>query len=129
MTENNIITLCGIGSVISIVALYFISLSLVYPATDIGEITGHMTGSVVNITGDVKSIYVHQDGHMFVDMEDDTGEIRVILWKNILDELEMSGLNTTESIDEGSVLEVTGTVNLYRGTLEIIPIGSMVRII
>jgi DNA/RNA endonuclease YhcR with UshA esterase domain len=52
-----------------------------------------------------------------VSLGDDTGEIVVLIWRNVLDRIVSSaGLGTP-----GSRVRVVGTVEIYRSNLEVIP--------
>lgn len=128
MKEDTLMKMCGVGSVICIIALYFISVNMEYGNMNIGEITGHMTGNVVNISGKVYNLKVHKDGHLFFDLADDTGNIKVVMWESVKNEMELSGTNISSLIN-GAELEITGTVEMYRGALEILPLGSRVKLI
>jgi DNA/RNA endonuclease YhcR with UshA esterase domain len=50
-------------------------------------------------------------------VRDATGEVLVFIWRNVLDRIQNNvGLGT-----EGSHVRVVGTVDIYRGTLEVVP--------
>lgn len=117
-----------IGSILGLIALYFIVLNISSVHVKIGEVTGKLIGSVVEVEGEVKDFYEHKNGHFFFNLKDDTGEIRVAIWENVVEELRLSGVNISE-IRNGARMEITGTVELYRGELELIPLRSQVKII
>jgi len=106
--------------------LYFISVNIGYQDVNIGELDNSHIGKLIQIRGNVTSVYGEDD--KFVDLEDGTGKIKVILWSDTLEQLRLSGINTSE-IKEGVKMEVRGTVDLYRGEFEIVPIKSQIRIL
>ena len=80
----------------------------------------------MNHTGDVIELYRHENGHVFFSVRDNTGKVRVILWQDEIERLELTGFNTSD-IRNGLSAEVTGTVEIYRGEPEIIPIRGDVK--
>jgi exonuclease VII large subunit len=125
--ENTLLRISLAGSVMGLVALYFIVLNISSPAVKIGEVTGNLAGSAVKIHGEVRDFYEHSNGHYFFTLADETGGIRVVIWQDILEELSLGGMDVSR-IRDGTELEITGTVELYRGELELIPLRSQVSI-
>lgn len=86
------------------------------PQRDIGSIGGVDEGQRVTIEGHV----VRTEGlssAVKVFLADDTGEILVFVWRNVLDRVaDNTGLGTP-----GSLVRVVGTVQKYRSNLEIVP--------
>lgn len=128
MKEEEMMRICLAGSIIGILVLYFIALYLPSTEMDIGEVTGNVIGSVVKVEGQVEDFYEHRSGHYFFDLADGTGKVRVVVWEQMVEELRLGGVNVSD-IRDGARLEITGTVERYRGELELIPIRSQVRII
>lgn len=128
MNEERMLRISLIGSILGLIALYFIVLNISSVHVKIGEVTGNLIGSVVEVEGEVKDFYEHKNGHFFFNLKDDTGEIRVAIWENVVEELRLSGVNISEIRNEAR-MEITGTVELYRGELELIPLRSQVKII
>jgi len=83
---------------------------------DIGSITGADDGRRVMIEGRV----VRTEGlssAVKVFLADDSGEIVVFIWRNVLDRIaDNTGLGTP-----GSLVRVVGPVQIYRANLEIVP--------
>ncbi len=129
MNERTLVRLCLAGSVIGIVALYF-SLSLIQvPRCRTGEITPAMSGSMANVSGKVSDVYVHRNGHIFFTLNDGSGEVKVVVWDSVARALGRKGINATEDIRNGALLEVTGEVILYRGETEIVPKRPDIKIL
>jgi exonuclease VII large subunit len=113
MKESFIMKLSFLGSVIGLVAIYIIVSHMAYEPVKIGSITGQMVGETINITGAVKNVYVHEDGHVFISLFDETGEVKVVVWSDTAGKLD-------ETIKKGDFLNIIGNVQLYMGELEII---------
>lgn len=86
------------------------------PRRDIGSITGADAGRRVMIEGKV----VRTEGlssAVKVFLADESGEILVFIWRNILDRIsDNTGLGTP-----GSLVRVVGPVQTYRANLEVVP--------
>ncbi len=80
----------------------------------IGDIKEDWADQVVTISGTIAGSESTGNGQR-LHVQDRTGEIRVVLWQNLL-----AGLAATE-FQPGRVITVTGPVQMYRGTLEIVP--------
>jgi DNA/RNA endonuclease YhcR with UshA esterase domain len=109
-----------IGSIIGIVSIYFIVLNIHTPGINIGEITGSFVGKEVNVTGTVSDVYKHSNGHLFFTLDDGSGSVKIVLWENIVSEIERRGWDISR-IDDGIVVNVVGEVQMYKGELEVIP--------
>ncbi len=128
MNEKTLLRVCLIGFLLSITVLYFLVLNLSSEHVKIGEITKAYVGKVVNISGMVENLYKHKNGHMFFDLKDDTGSIKIVLWDTKIDRLTLSGFNISK-IRNGVTLQIVGTVEVYRNELEIIPLGTKIKFI
>jgi exonuclease VII large subunit len=128
MNEEKMLRISIIGSVLGLIALYFIVLNISSVDVKIGEVTGNLVGSVVKVEGEVKDFYKHKNGHFFFNLGDDTGEIKIVVWENIVEELRLGGMDTSR-IRNGARMEIAGTIELYKGELELIPLRSQVRFI
>jgi DNA/RNA endonuclease YhcR with UshA esterase domain len=86
------------------------------PRCEIGSITGVDEGQLVMIEGRV----VRTEGlssAVKVSLADDTGAILVFIWRNVLDRI----VDNTALGTPGSLVRVVGTVQKYRGNLEVVP--------
>lgn len=128
MNEEKMLRICLIGSMLGLLALYFIATNLAAVDVKVGEVSGNLMGSVVKVEGEVSDFYEHSNGHLFFDLMDESGSIRVVVWNDIAEELRLGGFNVS-SIKDGARLEITGTVEMYRGEVELIPLRSQVKII
>jgi DNA/RNA endonuclease YhcR with UshA esterase domain len=86
------------------------------PRRDIGSISGVDDGERVMIEGKV----IRTEGlpsAVKVFLADDSGEILVFIWRNVLDRIsDNTGLGTP-----GSLVRVVGTVQTYQANLEVVP--------
>ena len=128
MDDKKIIRLCLIGSVLSIIALYFISMQITAEALKVGDITEQLAGRTVNVTGEVSNLYLHKNGHVFLNLVDGEDKVRVVIWESIVEQLKYSGMDVSE-ISNGDRIQVVGTVEMYQGEPEIIPVKAQVRLV
>ncbi|MFH1445039.1 MAG: exodeoxyribonuclease VII large subunit [Nanoarchaeota archaeon] len=128
MNEQQLIRMSLIGAVVGIIALYFVSTFTVSAAINIGEVTGNMIGGAVTVSGEIKDLYEHEDGHVFFTLKDNTGEIKTILWDETVKQLELNGVIVSK-LENGDNIQITGEITTYKGELEIIPLGSRIKIL
>jgi DNA/RNA endonuclease YhcR with UshA esterase domain len=120
MNEKKLTKISAVGVCISIIALYIVTNQIFSVNVNIGEIDKSFIGKSVNITGTVVGITKNK-GNFFVDLEDDTGKIKLILWEDTAELLQSNGIEINE-LNKGNIINVVGEVQVYRGELEIIPI-------
>ena len=126
MNDRQLMRLCFIGAFLGIAAIYMVSLQIQAGPVGAGEISAGMSGQVVKVTGEVVDLYRHANGHVFFSIRDETGKVRVVLWQDDVERLEISGFNIS-GIRNGISAEVTGSVEMYRGEPEIIPVRGDVK--
>lgn len=86
------------------------------PEYDIGAISGEYEGQRVMIEGEVVRVEGLSSA-VKVHLSDDTGQVVVFIWRNVLDRI----ADNTALGTEGSRLRVVGEVAKYEGNLEVIP--------
>ena len=102
-----------------LVLLFLVSSYSTVPVVKISELSYDDIGTKVAVRGEVTSFRLHDDGHIFLELSDGTGEISIAIFKNVAEKLDVQ---TRECItDMGSHVEVAGTVEEYKENLEIIP--------
>lgn len=94
-------------AVIGLTLMYFSTLYLEYEETDIGDIQRDWAGSNVQVDGEVTR-FTRSGAHVFLDLQDSTGEIQVVDFDSELD------------LREGDELSVNGRVDIYEGNLQVI---------
>jgi exonuclease VII large subunit len=127
MDENILMKISVIGVSISLFILYLITIQNFSFHVKIGEIDKSFTGKTVNITGEITGMS-ESKGHLFFDLKDDTGKIKVVLWSDTLELLELNKANVSD-IRNGKIINVIGNVQLYKGELEVLPIRGNVNIV
>jgi exonuclease VII large subunit len=128
MDDNRIIRLCLLGSVASIIILYFAVMQVNSQAVKVGDITANLAGSVVNVTGYASNVYLHKNGHVFFNLKEGEDKVRVVIWESDVEQLLYSGVNIT-GIENGDKIQIVGTVQMYKGEPEIIPVRAQVRFV
>ena len=128
MDDAKIIRICLIGSVLSVVLIYFMVLQVGSQAVKVGDITGSLAGSTVNVTGYVSDVYLHKNGHIFFNLKDEQNKVRVVIWESMVEELRYSGVNVSR-IRNGNRVQIVGTVEIYQGEPEIIPVRAQVKLL
>lgn len=109
MQDKTLLKISIFTSIVGIVALYFI----MQPAEiRIGDINRNYIGKSVKVLGEISSRYESKDGHIFLNLADSSGKIKVIIFKNS---------KVEKSLEIGQMIEVSGKVEEYKGELEIIP--------
>ncbi len=112
MNEHQITRVSVVFSILSVVAIYLLSISVPVKDISVCQLDYSMKGSSVKVSGTVTETYVNE-GNVFFTLSDRGCETRIVLWSNMADE-ESSG------ISDGNNVMVTGMVDSYRGELEII---------
>jgi DNA/RNA endonuclease YhcR with UshA esterase domain len=93
---------------------------------NIGDIDKSFVGKTVNVTGEITSIS-NNKGNIFINVKDETGEIKVVLWEDTIKSINANDLDTNK-LNKGSKINIIGDVQIYRGEMEIIPIRGSVKI-
>lgn len=127
MNERKLTKISFVGVVFGLLVLYLLVNHLYSLHVNIGEIDSSYVGRSVNITGKVTGVKM-SNGNIFFDVKDDTGKIKVVLWKDTIELLELSGTDIHE-IKNGDVVNIVGNIQLYKGELEVIPIRESVKIL
>lgn len=126
MNEKSISRICIIGIVISFFALYLFTLNVHSLHVKIGDIDDDWAGRTVNVSGMVKDFHMYK-GHIFFNLEDSSGDIKVVLWKDTIELLEIKGVDVNR-IRNGAGISIVGYVEIYEGDTEIIPIRDQVSV-
>lgn len=127
MNEAKLTKISFTGAFLGLIVLYFLVTQIYSFHVNIGEVDSSYVGRTVNITGVITGM-TRSRGNVFFDLKDNTGKIKVVLWKDTLELLELSGVNINEIRDENE-LNIVGNVQLYKGELEVMPIREHVKIL
>lgn len=104
-------------SVAGLIALGFVSASVTSNVVKIQTIMPDSIGLVVKVCGAVTQTYTSKGGHVFLDVEDDSGTINVVVFENMAKGLSIDPYE----LKLGDHVCVRGEVDMYRNELEIIP--------
>ena len=113
MTDRNLLILCIISSLAGI--------SMIFLADYVAEVPGVSAGSVeasgktVSVGGIVSSRH-YTGKHLFFDLKDDTGKVKVVVFENTIEKCKI----IPEKIKNGMEIGVVGKTDTYEGETEII---------
>lgn len=117
-TLRNITVIC---SIVGLIMLFLISknLELELKPTNIGDITIDDLEKVVKICGTVTDKFVSKNKHIFLRIRDDTGDIKVVIFKNDAENLKRFKIDVY-NLGNGDEICVHGLVKEYEKEIEIV---------
>lgn len=118
--KNYLITFSLFTSITGLVLIYFASVNLEPQEIRISDITADMEGRKMLTTGYLTEKRVHEDGHLFLTISDNKTKLQVPLFSDFMRNLKQVGI-TKDDFKLGDKISVQGTVENYKGTLQIIP--------
>lgn len=107
-------------SLAGLVLIYIAAISLEPKQITISDITAEMEGRKVSTTGHLVEKREHKDGHLFLTIEDNKTKIQVPLFSDLMKKLNDVGI-TKNDFTLGSTISVEGTLESYKGNLQIVP--------
>lgn len=122
VNEKNLVKISIGGVFVGLSLLYIVSQNMQAESLPIAGLKPEMAGKYVNITGDISKIQKLENG-LILTMQDNTTQVKVVLWNNLLEELRLKGFEV-DKIQEGARMNVVGIMEVYRGSLEIMPTKS-----
>ncbi len=122
LSEKNLVRISIAGIFIGLASLYIVSQNMQSEALPIASLKPGMAGKYVDVTGNISKIQKLENG-LILTMQDNTTQVKVVLWNSLLEELKLKGFEL-DKIQEGIKIDVVGIVEVYRGSLEIIPTKS-----
>ncbi|MCD6477650.1 MAG: OB-fold nucleic acid binding domain-containing protein [Candidatus Aenigmarchaeota archaeon] len=114
MIEKDLRNVSLILSIAGLVVL-FIGVNYADVSTNISDIDNNYIGKVVSVKGEISS-YFYNGKHLFFDIQDDTGKIRVVFFENVMKNQNID----PNRMKNGDVITVRGNVENYKGRLEIV---------
>ena len=117
MKEKFLLYISLACSVAGLILLYYISQVIELPQTNVREITVDDIGKNVKICGEVISESVSKTKHVFLTLNDTSGEMDVVVFNSSAEKL------NAYDIKKGDAACVIGSINDYQGNLEIIAKG------
>ena len=113
MRETLLMKVSIMFSILGFVCIFFFVSYMSYEPQEIVSFHEKPPGETVNFTCMVKDVTNTEDGHLFLDVFDETSEIRVIIWSD-------TAKRINETIVRGSFMSILGTLELYKGEREVI---------
>jgi DNA/RNA endonuclease YhcR with UshA esterase domain len=118
MNDSDLLKISFGVATFGLVLLFLVSNYSTVPVVKISELSFDDTGTKVAVKGEVTSIRIHKDGHIFLEVSDETGEISIAIFKNVAEKLDAPTMECITNL--GTHVEVAGEVKEYLENLEII---------
>lgn len=112
---NYIILICLSTSLAGLFMIYLAASNSEPEMLEIGDLSQESVGRVVTIEGQIKSKKLHEEGHVFLTISDGGKLIQAPIFSNVAQYMDI------DSLKEKSGVRITGTVDDYRGQLQVIP--------
>jgi DNA/RNA endonuclease YhcR with UshA esterase domain len=116
MEEDLLLKISIICSIAGLISLFLISNFIESKPVNISGITPDDIGSVVKICGNITNKYISKNKHIFLNIEDNTGNIKVVIFNQTTLNL---NIDPYELKKHDNVC-VIGKVDIYENELEII---------
>ena len=113
--NDKILYLGVITSFLGLMLLTYASHTLEPELIDIGAVNTKYLEKNVHIQGDITTVQYFKGGSVLLVLDDQTGQIDIYLPRNLAEDINKKWLV------EGQLVEVIGTVKLYKGRLEVEP--------
>ncbi len=113
MRDETLLKLSLIVSVTGIILLFAFAQTPEIEIIEIGDIGKGMIGDNIEVFADVSSFY-SSNGNYFLKINDKTGNITAILFKQEASNFDISRLK------KGEQIKLSGKISYYKGNLEII---------
>jgi DNA/RNA endonuclease YhcR with UshA esterase domain len=118
--EEKLLLKISIGcALIGLVILFWVSRNLELATNKIGEITIEDLGKNVKVCGKIASKSESKTNHVFLRLQDDTGNIDVVIFNSTAENARKLGIDPYQLKKYDSIC-VTGSVDEYKEKLEII---------
>lgn len=117
LKQNLFQAVCLASSILGIALIYFAALNASPIKVSISEIDKSLVGKSVTVKGIISYVRFHQDGHIFLTIADNKTKIQVPLFSSFVSS---AGIDVSK-IKVGASVVVSGTVDMYKGKLQIVP--------
>ena len=118
--RDPILFLSLVCSLIGLFLIYIATINLQPREIEISDITPELIGRTVTTHGIIVYKKVHPEGHVFLTLSDNKTKIQVPLFAGYMNSLKERNL-TEKDFKPGEKLIVSGLVDEYKGSLQIIP--------
>ena len=127
ITESLLLKISVLGTVVGLVLLFSFSSSLQAENINVANITKGFEGKYVNVTGTIQDVKKSDSGLSF-SLNDGDKKIRVLVWNNVLEELQLSGV-PLDQLKEGAKINLVGIVQVWKGQAEVVPVRAELNIL
>ena len=110
--KSNLLKISIFISIIGIISVFMVKGYATDLDIPISEAENYM-GRSIRLSGSISDIFITETGHGFIDLYDDTGHIKVVVFKS-------SGLNIIHALKRDDTVSILGKIAEYEGELEII---------
>ena len=101
------------ASVLGLLLITFIAPSVKPPLSSLSDVSASSLEKTVRLEGTVSRAHAFEGGSMILTLSDSESDVDVYLPYDVAAELK-------DILSEGSVVELTGTVQMYKGRLEVV---------
>lgn len=108
MQEKTLLKLCFLCSIIGIVSLFFTNKFVQLEQVEISQLKEGM--NYARVLGEIKTKYTSKTQTTFLDLEDESGTIKAVIFKGV----------STNGVQKGDFVEIVGEVQEYKGEPELI---------
>ena len=102
-------------SVVGLLMIYVAAANMEHEHFEIDGISSELVGRTISTEGYIKSKSSHENGHMFLTLTDGRSDLQVPVFSSVMQHLDYN------KFKRNSKVQVTGTVDEYRGGLQVIP--------
>ncbi len=125
MHEKQLMKISAVGSAVGIIALYILALNLNYEFVPVQKIDNSLVNKVLKTSGEISNFKSGKTTSF--DLKAENSSIKVVFWEDTLEQLELSGFDLSQ-LKNGAKVEIVGTIQLYKGEIELIPLRGQIKI-
>lgn len=105
---------------LGLILIYFAAIKIEPMEIELGEIDSQLVGRSVKFSGYIAYKTSNPAGHVFLTVSSGKAKIQVPLFAGLMSKLIENGISE-DKLEKGKKISVTGMVDEYRGSLEIVP--------
>lgn len=118
MEERQLKRLCIAGSLLSLLCIFILSHAVQPEEADICSLSAEYIGKVVSVGGTVTDTFT-DEGNVFFTLAGGGCEVRAVLWNATASAMSLRG-EDPGGIAENAAVKITGSVEVYRGNIQIV---------
>jgi len=120
LKKNLLVIICLLSSIFGLVLIYVAATKIQPLEMELGEIDSQLIGRTVRVSGYIAYKNLNPAGHVFLTVSSGKAKIQVPLFAGLMSKLNENGLSE-EKLEKGARISITGMVDEYRGSLQIVP--------